>query len=64
MPQLGLAAGGRLRALLTVAQDAVVLNLRDTERSRLVLGVANNGRPSVNFLNADGEIAVELPSRQ
>lgn len=64
MPQLGLAAGGRLRALLTVAQDAVVLNLRDTERSRLVLGVANNGRPSVNFLNADGEVAVELPSRQ
>lgn len=64
MPQVGLAASGRLRALLTVAQNAVVLNLRDADRSRLVLGVAENGRPSLNFLDAAGEVAVEIPSRQ
>ena len=64
MPRVGLAAAGQLRALLTVAQNAVVLNLRDTERSRLVLGVADNGRPSVNFLDDDGEVVVEIPSRR
>ena len=64
MPRVALAAAGQLRALLTVAQSAVVLNLRDTERSRLVLGVADNGRPSVNFLDDDGEVVVEIPSRQ
>ena len=64
MPQLGLAAAGRLRALLTVAQNAAVLNLRDPERPRLVLGVAENGRPSVNFLNADGGLLMEIPTRR
>ena len=64
MPQVGLAAAGQLRALLTVAQNAVVLNLRDAERSRLVLGVADNGRPSVNFLGSDGELVEEVPSRR
>ena len=64
MPQVGLAASGRLRALLTVAQNAVVLNLRDAQRSRLVLGVAENGRPSVNFLGSDGELVEEVPSRR
>ena len=64
MPQVGLAAAGRLRTLLTVARNAAVINLLDTERPRLVLGVAENGRPSVNFLDEDGGVAVELPSRQ
>ena len=64
MPQMGLAAAGRLRALLTVARNAAVINLLDTERPRLVLGVAENGRPSVNFLDAEGDLAVEIPSRQ
>ena len=64
MPQVGLAAAGRLRALLTVARNAAVMNLLDSERPRLVLGVAENGRPSVNFLGAGGELVVEIPSRQ
>ena len=64
MPQMGLAAAGRLRTLLTVAQNAAVINLLDAERPRLVLGVAENGRPSVNFLDAEGDVAVEIPSRQ
>ncbi|MCY4029007.1 MAG: hypothetical protein OXH75_22155 [Acidobacteria bacterium] len=64
MPRLALAAGGRLRGLLTVAQNAAVINLRDGERPRLILGVAENGRPSVNFFDENGEIAVEIPSRQ
>ena len=64
MPQVGLAAAGRLRALLTVAQNAAVINLLDAERPRLVLGVAENGRPSVNFLDTDGELVAEVPSRR
>ena len=64
MPQVGLAAAGRLRALFTVARNAAVINLLDADRPRLVLGVAENGRPSVNFLDAEGGVAVEIPSRQ
>lgn len=64
MPRVALAAAGLLRGLFTVARDAAVINLRDGERPRLILGVAENGRPSVNFFDEEGELAVEIPSRR
>ena len=65
MPELRVSAEGRLRGLLTVAQDAALISLRDAERrQRLVLGVAENGRPSVNFFDEDGELVAEVPSRR
>lgn len=64
MPRVALAADGLLRGLFTVARDAAVINLRDGERPRLILGVAENGRPSVNFFDEEGELAVEIPSRR
>lgn len=61
MPQLMLSAGGRSRAVFGVVQDATVLNLLDATQPRLVVGVAENGRPSVSFLGENGEIVRELP---
>lgn len=60
-PELRLAAGGRPRALLTVAQGATVLNLSDADGTRMVAGVASDGNPSVAFLDAAGEVTAQLP---
>ena len=61
MPQLSISSAGQRRAVLTVAQDATVFNLSDVSRPRLVIGVAENGRPSVNFLDESGEIVFSAP---
>ena len=61
MPQLSISSAGQRRAVLTVAQDATVFNLSDGSRPRLVIGVAENGRPSVNFLDESGEIVFSAP---
>ena len=61
MPQLSISSAGQRRAVLTVAQDATVFNFSDGSRPRLVIGVAENGRPSVNFLDESGEIVFSAP---
>ena len=61
MPQLMLSAGGRPRALMTVAQNAALLNLFDESRTRLIVGVAENGFPSVSFFDETGEIISQVP---
>ena len=53
--------GAPARLTLGVVQQAVVVNFSDASQTRLVMGVADNGRPSITFLNADGEVVQELP---
>ena len=52
---------GRVRAAFGVQQQTAVLNLADDERMRLVLGVAEDGRPSISFLGDAGQVVQELP---
>ena len=61
MPRLALSAGGRARAVLTVAQNATVLNLSDANGPRLVAGVADDGNPSVGFYDETGAIVDTVP---
>ena len=61
MPQLTLSAGGQPRVIMTVAQNATVLNLFDASQTRLIVGVADNGEPSVSFLNESGDIESMVP---
>ena len=49
------AAGAQRLALGTV-QGSTVVNLGDGTRPRLVLGVADNGRASLAFYDAEGEL--------
>lgn len=60
-PEVALSTEGQTRAIMTVAEGATLLNLYDSDQPRLVLGVAANGRPSVSFLNQNGEITDEVP---
>ena len=60
-PEVALSTEGRSRAVMTVAEGATLLNLYDSDQPRLVLGVAENGRPSVSFLNQNGESTDEVP---
>ncbi|MEE2638862.1 MAG: hypothetical protein VYE68_16700 [Acidobacteriota bacterium] len=53
------AAGSQRLALGTV-QGATVVNLGDGTRPRLVLGVADNGRASLAFYDADGAVEREV----
>ena len=52
---------GRVRAAFGVQQQTAVLNMADDERMRLVLGVAEDGRPSISFLSEAGQVVQELP---
>lgn len=52
---------GQVRAAFGVQQQTAVLNMADNERMRLVIGVAEDGRPSISFLNDAGQIVQELP---
>ena len=60
-PLVTLYDEGGPRLTLGVVQQAVVVNFSDASQPRLVMGVADNGRPSINFLNANGEVVQELP---
>jgi len=53
-------AVGVRRLLMGTIQGSTVLNLGDGTRSRLVLGVADNGRASVAFYDADGALERDL----
>ncbi len=48
--------GGSQRLALGTVQGAAVVNLTDGARPRLVLGVADNGRATVDFYDEAGEI--------
>ena len=61
-PVVTLYEEGTRRVALAVIQRAAVLNFSDPTRQRLVVGVAQNGRPSISFLNENGEVAQELPA--
>jgi len=60
-PLVTLYENGRSRLTFGVVQQAVVANFSDASQPRLVLGVAENGRPSINFINENGETEHELP---
>ena len=60
-PLVTLYDDGRARLTLGVVQQAVVANFSDVSRPRLVIGVADDGRPSINFLNETGEVVQGLP---
>ena len=51
---------GVQRLLMGAVAGATVVNLGDGTRPRLVLGVADTGRPSVGFYDADGALRNEL----
>ena len=54
-------AGGRSRASVGVVQGATVINLSDEARTRVVMGVAPDGRASLSFLDEAGQIVRTLP---
>jgi len=60
-PLMTLHEEGRVRAALGVQAQTAVLNLADAGQARLVIGVAENGRPSISFLDEDGRVVQELP---
>ena len=49
-------AAGTQRLAMGTVQGSTVVNLGDGTRPRLVLGVADNGRASVAFYDADGAL--------
>ena len=57
--------GGAQRVTLGTVQGATVVNLGDGTRTRMVLGVAENGRASVAFYDDEGamerEVAADTP---
>ena len=60
-PVVTLYEAGTSRVALAVIQESAVLNFSDPTRQRLVVGVAPNGRPSMSFLNENGEVVQGLP---
>lgn len=60
-PLMTLYDAGRPRVTLGVVRQAAVLNLSGAAESRLVVGVAGNGRPSVTFVDEAGQVVGELP---
>ena len=60
-PLVTLYEKGRQRLSFGVVREAAVFNASDGDQTRLVMGVAQNGRPSINFLNENGEVIQELP---
>ena len=60
MPQLALSAAGRRRAVLTAVGNATVLNLGGSTGTRLVAGVAEDGAPSLIFLDEQGSFIASL----
>lgn len=60
MPQLALTAAGRRRALLTTVGNGTVLNLGGAAGTRLAAGVAEDGAPSIIFLDGQGNFMASL----
>lgn len=60
-PLMTLYDAGRPRVTLGVVEQAAVLDMSGAAESRLVVGVAGNGRPSVTFVDEAGQVVGELP---
>lgn len=60
-PVMTFYEGGRPRVTIGVVQQAAVLNMTGAAESRVVIGVASNGRASVTIVNEAGEVVGELP---
>ncbi len=60
-PLLTLYDAGRPRVTLGVVQQAAVINMTGAAESRLVIGVAAEGRASVTFVDQQGQLVAELP---
>jgi len=60
-PLLTLHEQGRVRAVFGVREQTAVLNMADAEQMRLIIGVAEDGNPSISFLSETGEIIQALP---
>ena len=60
MPQLALSAAARRRAVLTTVGGATVLNLGGSAGTRLAVGVADDGAPSIVFLDRQGAFMASL----
>jgi len=60
-PLLTLHEQGRVRAAFGVREQTVVLNMADAQQMRLVIGVAEDGNPSISFLSETGEILQAFP---
>ncbi|MCH7749099.1 MAG: DUF4915 domain-containing protein [Acidobacteria bacterium] len=53
-------AAGAQRLAMGIVQGSTVVNLGDGTRPRLVLGVADNGRASVAFYDAEGALVRDV----
>ena len=53
-------AAGAQRLTMGTVQGSTVVNLGDGARTRLVLGVADNGRASVGFYDAEGALERDI----
>ena len=60
-PLLTFYEAGRPRVTLGVVQQAAVINMTGAAQSRLVIGVAGEGRASVTFVDQQGQVVAELP---
>ena len=60
-PLLTFYEAGRPRVTLGVVQQAAVINMTGAAESRLVIGVAGEGRASVTFVDREGQVVAELP---
>ena len=60
-PLLTFYESGRPRVTLGVVQQAAVINMTGAAESRLVIGVAGEGRASVTFVDQQGQVVAELP---
>ena len=60
-PLLTLYDAGRARVTVGVVQQATVINLNGPGQSRVVMGVAADGHPSVTFFDDAGEVMGTLP---
>ena len=60
-PLMTLYHAGRARVTLGVVQQATVINLNGLGQSRVVVGVAADGHPSVTFYDDAGEVIGTIP---
>ena len=61
-PFVTLYEAGRPRTTLGVTEGAAMLNMTDTDRTRLVIGVAENGVATMSVLGDDGTIIEQFPT--
>ena len=60
-PLMTLYHAGRPRVTIGVVQEVAVINVNGAGQSRVVVGVAADGHPSVTFYDDAGEVMAALP---